>query len=58
VFVTALCNCRSQRRRLLSVQRLHVAAAQKAVLREVYDINESSYRIMGDNLGGGKQVNH
>ena len=28
------------------------------VLREVYDIYESSYRIMGDNLGGGKQVNH
>jgi hypothetical protein len=23
-----------------------------------YDIYESSYRIMGDNLGGRKQVNH
>ena len=25
------------------------------VLREVYDIYKSSYRIMGDNLGGGEQ---
>jgi hypothetical protein len=27
-------------------------------LREAYDIYEPSCRIMGDNLGGGKQVNH
>jgi hypothetical protein len=25
------------------------------VLRDVYGIYESSYRIMGDNLGGGEQ---
>jgi hypothetical protein len=25
------------------------------VLREAYDIYEPSYRIMGDNLGGGEQ---
>ena len=25
------------------------------VLREVYDIYKSSYRIMGDNLGGGSR---
>jgi hypothetical protein len=25
------------------------------MLREVYDIYESGYRVMGDNLGGGEQ---
>jgi hypothetical protein len=35
--------------------RYEERAAVTGVLREVYDICESSYRIMGDNLGGGKQ---
>ena len=38
-----------------------LTAVEAPVLRKVYDIYESSYRIMGGNLvslGGGKQVNH
>jgi hypothetical protein len=35
--------------------QLHTQGQEIIVLREVYDIYESSYRIMGDNLGGGEQ---
>jgi hypothetical protein len=33
----------------------HAGATVLMLLRDVYDIYESSYRVMGDNLGGGKQ---
>jgi hypothetical protein len=42
----------------LSRAQMDILIKTISVLREACDIYEPSYRIMGDDLGGGKQVNH